>query len=87
MELVCFSIFKANVYIGQGSALSSILSTLYIAPIFHTFEKRFKNFSFPILVSILSFVNNDLLISQEKIYEKSNANFFCSYNIIYFLFN
>ena len=35
--------FRADVGVGQGFALSSILSTLYITPIFHIFEKRSKN--------------------------------------------
>jgi len=39
VELICFSIFKADVDISQESALSSIISTLYIALISHIFEK------------------------------------------------
>ena len=35
----------------------------------------------------LSFVDDSLFVSQEKSYEKSNANLFCSYNIISSLFN
>ena len=77
--------FRANVSIGQKSALSLILSAFYIASIFHIFEKRAKNLS--ISVSFLLFVNNGLFVSQEKIYKKSNANLFCSYNIISSLFN
>ena len=72
--------FKANVGVNQGS-------TLYIASIFHIFEKRTKNLLFPIQVSTLSFVDDGLLISQEKSYEKSKVNFFCSYNIISSSFN
>jgi len=49
---------------GQGSALSPILSALFIALIFHIFEKRIKNLN--ILASFLSFVYNELFISQEK---------------------
>ena len=64
-----------------------ILSALYIAPIFHIFKKRTKNLLCLIQVSTLSFVDNSLLISQEKSYGKSNANLFCSYNIISSLFN
>ena len=33
------------------------------------------------------FVDDGLFVSQEKIYKKSNANLFCSYNIISSLFN
>jgi len=35
----------------------------------------------------LSFVNDGLFVSQEKNYEKSNTNLFCSYSIISSLFN
>ena len=35
--------YHADVGIGQGSVLSPILSALYIAPIFHIFEKKVKN--------------------------------------------
>jgi len=37
--------------------------------------------------SFLFFINNRLLVSQEKSFEKSNSFPFCSYNIIYFLIN
>jgi len=50
-------------------------------PIFHIFEKRSKILTFPIQTSILLFVDDSLFISQEKSYEKLNANLFCSYNI------
>ena len=72
--------FKANVDVNQSS-------TLYIAPIFYIFEKRTKNLLFLIQVSTLSFVDDELLISQEKSYEKSIVNFSCSYNIISSSFN
>jgi len=51
-------------------------------PILHVFEKRSNPLSSPIQTSILSFVDDSLFISQEKSYEKSNTNIFCSYNII-----
>jgi len=72
----------ANVGIGQGSTLSPIFSALYIASIFHIFEKRTKNLLSPIQVLTLSFMDDGLFISQEKSYEKSNVNLFYSYNII-----
>jgi len=68
---------------GQGSALSPILSALYIATIFHIFEKRTQNLLSSILIFILSFVNNGLFISQEK---KSNMDIFCRYSITSSLF-
>ena len=74
--------FKADVGVGQRSTLSSILSSLYVTSIFHIFEKRSKNLLPSISVSILSFVDNELFISQKKSYEKFNMNLFYSYSII-----
>ena len=39
-----------------------------------------KNLKIPIF--FLSFVNNGLLISQEKSFKKTNSFLFCNYNII-----
>jgi len=82
-----FPSFRADVGIDQGSALSLILSTLYIGSIFHIFEKRSKNILPNIPVFFLSSVDNSLFISQKKSYKKSNAYLFCSYNIISTPFN
>ena len=60
--------------------LSSILTTLYLSSIFHIFEKISKNLNIPVL--FLLFVDNRLLISQKKSFEKSNTFLFCSYSII-----
>ena len=49
----------------------SILSTMYIALLFHIFEKRTKNLSISIFVSFLSFVDNGFFVFQEKSYKKS----------------
>ena len=49
-----------NVGVDQGSALSPILSTLYLSPLIYILEKRIKNLNLPI--SILSFVDNGLFI-------------------------
>ena len=65
--------YCVDVDISQGSAL-------YLSSIFHIFEKRFKNLNIP--VSFILFVDNELLISQEKSFEKFNTFLFCSYNII-----
>ena len=70
-----------------GTRIHSFLSTLYIASIFHIFKKRTNSLSSPIFISTLSFVDNGLFISQEKSYEKSNTNLFCSYSIIFSLFD
>jgi len=73
--------FNVNVGIGQGSTLSPILSALYLAPIIKTFKKRIKNLNKEIPTDILLFVDNRLLISQEKSYSLSNSFLLCSYNI------
>ena len=56
--------FNINVGIGQGSVLSPILSTLYLAPILYILEKYLKNLKIP--VSILLFVDDGLFIVQIK---------------------
>jgi len=73
--------------VGQESALLSFLSALYIISLFHTFEKRTKNLLISIPVSILLFVDNGLLILQEKCYKKLNVSLFRSYSIIFSLFS
>ena len=72
--------FMVNVGVGQGSALSPILSTLYLSPLIYILEKRFKNLNLPI--SILSFVDDGLFIAQNKSFTSSNSQLFCSYNIL-----
>ena len=74
--------FNTNVGIGQGSALFPIISAMYMAPIIKTFKKRIKNLKEKIPSDILSFVDDGLLISQEKSYELSSAFLLCSYNIM-----
>jgi len=74
--------FTTSVGVGQGSALSPILSAIYLAPIIKTFKKRIKNLKEKIHADILFFVDDGLLISQEKSYELSSAFLFSSYNMI-----
>ena len=72
--------FDINVGIGQESVLSPILFTLYLSPMFHSLEKYLKILKTPI--SMISFVDNRLFISQNKSISHSNTNLFFSYNII-----
>ena len=72
--------FNVDVGVEQGSAFSPILSILYLSPIFHIFQEWTKNLNIP--VSLLSFVNDGLIISQEKLFEKTNPFLYCSYNIM-----
>jgi len=60
---------KADIRVGQKSALFSILSILYIPFLFHIFKKRAHNLSISIHVSFFSFVDNSLFVSQEKYYK------------------
>ena len=66
--------------VGQGSALSPILSALYLSLLFYIIEKRFKNLNLPI--STLSFVDDGLFIVQNKSISISNSYLFYSYNIL-----
>jgi len=73
-------IFDVNVGIGQGLALSPILSALYLSLFLYILEKCLKNLQIPI--SIVSFVDDGLFISQDKSLKMSNACLFCSYNVM-----
>ena len=72
--------FEVNVGVGQGSALSPILSALYLSPLLYILEKHLKTLNIP--VSLLSFVDDGLLISQNKFIDVSNSQLFYSYNIL-----
>ena len=73
-------IFDVNVSVGQESTLSPILSALYLSSFLYIFEKRLKNLN--ILISIISFVDDDLFISQNGSFHISNSCLFCSYNVM-----
>jgi len=80
-----FSFLFLNVDIGveQGSALSPILSALYLVPVLHILEKHLKTLN--ILISILYFVDDGLIVVQSKTLTILNSFLFCSYNIASFL--
>ena len=69
--------FNVEIGVGQGSALSSILSALYLASVLHNLEKCLKILKIP--VSILFFVNDGLLIAQSKSLTILNNFLFYSY--------
>jgi len=77
--------FEVNIGVGQGSALSPILSSLYMSPLLYIIEKRFKILNIPI--STLSFVDDGLFIVQNKSISISNLHLFCGYNILSKLLN
>ena len=72
--------FDVKVGVSQGSALSPILSTLYLSSFLYILENRFKNLKIP--TSILSFIDDGLFIVQNKSFNISNSHLFCSYNIL-----
>jgi len=72
-------LYKVNVKVGQESALSPILSTLYLSPLLYILEKHLNSLNIP--VSLIFFVNDGLFISQNKSITISNTQLFCSYNV------
>ena len=74
------SIFNINIGVGQSSALSPILSVLYLSLFLYILEKHLKNLK--ISISIITFVDNGLFISQDKSFDTSNSCLFYSYNVI-----
>jgi len=74
-----FPFFEVNIGVGQGSALSPILSALYLSPFLYILKKCLKNLKIPI--STLLFVDDGLIITQNKSLNTFNSHLFCSYNI------
>jgi len=72
--------FEVNVDIGQEFALSPILSALYLALFLHILEKHLKILKTPI--SMLSFVDDGLIIAQNNSIPILNSQLFCSYNVL-----
>ena len=56
--------FEVNIGVGQESVLSPILLALYLTPFLHILEKCSKDLKIPI--SMLSFVDNGLIIAQNS---------------------
>ena len=73
-------IFNVNVEVDQGLVLSPILSALYLSPFIYILENQLKNLK--ILISIISFMDNGLFISQSNSFDISNSHLFCSYNVL-----
>lgn len=78
--------FRIDVGVGQESALSPILSALYIALISHIFEKRSMNPILNLPILFYSFEDDSLLIPKKN-HIKVKCLFFCRYDIISFLLN
>ena len=56
------------------------LLALYLSSFLYVLENYLKNLNIP--VSIISFMNDGLFISQNELFDISNSHLFCSYNII-----
>lgn len=82
-----FLFFRIDVGIGQESALSPILSTLYITLIFHIFENRSKNLLPNIFISLLSFIDNKQSYFLEKKAMKNQTYIFFVVIILFLLFS
>ena len=78
-------LFDVNVEVGQGLALFPILSVIYFFLFLYILEKCLKNLD--LKISILSFVDDGLLIIQSNSFQVSNARLFSSYNVISKLFS
>ena len=72
--------FEVNVGVGQGSVLSPILLAFYLTSFLHILEKHLKILKIPI--SMLSFIDDGLIIAQNKSIPISNSQLFCSYNVL-----
>jgi len=65
---------------GQGSALSPILSALYIASLLHLFPHRAQALNLD--TSTLFYVDDGLLVSQGRTYNKTLPELTSSYSIV-----
>ena len=65
---------------GQGSALSPILSAFYIVPLIYIFELRAQALN--LSTSILSFIDDSFLISQGKTYNTTLPELYSSYRVV-----
>jgi len=72
--------FEVNVGVGQESALSPILSALYLSSFLYILEKHQKNLNIP--VSLISFMDDGLIISQNNSIDILNSYLFYSYNVL-----
>ena len=74
------STFNINIRVGQGFALSPILSALYLSLFIYILENQLKNLKIP--TSFIFFVDNGLFISQSNSIDISNSCLYYSYNVL-----
>ncbi|CAA7268154.1 unnamed protein product [Cyclocybe aegerita] len=83
----CWNTFQsdsrsADVGVGQGSALSHVISGLFIAPVMKLFYIK----AAPLNTTLLSFVDDGTILAQSKQLDDNNVGLRKAYKIIYLLF-
>ncbi|CAA7267569.1 unnamed protein product [Cyclocybe aegerita] len=83
----CWNTFQsdlqsADVDVGQGSALSPVISGLFIAPVMKLFYIKVA----PLNMMLLSFVDDGTILAQSKQLDDNNVGLRKAYKIIYLLF-
>ena len=73
--------YDASVGVGQGSALSPVLSGLALAPVMNVFEERAR--AEGIDVSLLSFVDDGLLIAQGREWADVDRKMTTAYQVVH----